>query len=166
MAINPIRVSPSLAIARQPRVEDFATLAALGYRAVINTRPEGEPGEAYPSAAEAAAAAAAHGLRYVHLPVTGADATEPESIAAFAALLEELPKPVVAHCKSGMRSVILWAFNAVRERPVDEVLAAAARCGFDLGLLREELAEQAARRPPRAPSVAALRCAEALSISR
>jgi sulfide:quinone oxidoreductase len=36
------QVTPNFAVAPQIEVEDFATLAALGYRTVIDNRPDGE----------------------------------------------------------------------------------------------------------------------------
>ena len=45
---------------------------------------------------------------YAHLPVQPAVQT-PEEIAAFARLLAELPKPVLAFCRSGARSGKLYA---------------------------------------------------------
>ena len=53
------------------------------------------------------AAATAAGLAYRHLPVDGAWQS-PEQIAAMAALLKELPGPVLAFCRSGARSTKLY----------------------------------------------------------
>ena len=53
------------------------------------------------------AIATAAGLRYAHLPVAPAVQT-PAEIARFAALLAELPKPLLAFCRSGARSGKLY----------------------------------------------------------
>jgi uncharacterized protein (TIGR01244 family) len=53
------------------------------------------------------AAARAAGLQYRFLPVSGAYQS-PEEIAAFARLLEELPRPLLAFCRSGARSTRLF----------------------------------------------------------
>ena len=53
------------------------------------------------------AAAKAAGLEYRFLPVSGAGQT-PEQISAFAALLDELPRPLLAFCRSGARSTNLF----------------------------------------------------------
>jgi len=54
------------------------------------------------------AAAKAAGLEYRHLPVNGAYQS-PEQIAAMRELLDALPKPVLAFCRSGARSTNLFA---------------------------------------------------------
>ena len=53
------------------------------------------------------AAAEAAGLQYRYLPVAGGWQS-PEEIAAFATLLEDLPKPMLAFCRSGARSTQLF----------------------------------------------------------
>ena len=60
-----------------------------------------------PTSATMEAAAQAAGLQYAWLPVQPAVQT-PEEIARFAALLAELPKPILAFCRSGARSGKLY----------------------------------------------------------
>jgi uncharacterized protein (TIGR01244 family) len=60
-----------------------------------------------PTNAAIEAAAKAAGLEYRFLPVSGGGQT-PEQIAAFAALLDELPRPLLAFCRSGARSTNLY----------------------------------------------------------
>jgi uncharacterized protein (TIGR01244 family) len=49
----------------------------------------------------------AAGLQYRHLPVASGYQS-PEEVAAFAQLLRELPGPVLAFCRSGVRSTRLY----------------------------------------------------------
>jgi hypothetical protein len=53
---------------------------------------------------------------------------------------------VLAHCKSGLRSAIVWAAASARSQPVDCVLAALAAAGFELDFLRDDLEQQADRK--------------------
>lgn len=102
MKLRPL--SDELTVSDQLKPEDMAALAAQGYRAVICNRPDGEePGQ--PTMAENKAAAEAAGLAYATLPVAGRP-TEAQG-DSFAALVETLPKPIVAHCKAGGRSAVL-----------------------------------------------------------
>jgi len=104
----PIRpVSDTLCVAPQMLPEAMAELASLGFKSVINNRPDFEHGPGQPTSAEIAAAALAAGLAYRHLPVDGGYQS-PEQISAFAALLAELPTPVLAFCRSGARSTRLF----------------------------------------------------------
>ncbi|MCH7344900.1 TIGR01244 family sulfur transferase [Pelomonas sp. CA6] len=100
-------LTPDFSVAPQLAPEAMAQAAALGFRSVINNRPDHEGGAEQPTSAQMQAAAAAAGLQYRHLPVNGAYQS-PEEIAAFKRLLDELPKPVLAFCRSGARSTRLF----------------------------------------------------------
>ena len=81
----------------------MAWAAQAGFRSVINNRPDFEGGPDQPTSAMIEAAAKAAGLHYAYLPVQPAVQT-PEEVARFAALLDELPRPILAFCRSGARS--------------------------------------------------------------
>ena len=85
----------------------MAWAAQKSFKSVINNRPDFEGGPDQPTSASIEAAARAAGLAYAHLPVAPAVQT-PEQIAAFARLLAELPKPILAFCRSGARSSKLF----------------------------------------------------------
>ena len=104
----PIRpVADAVFVAPQLAPADMAEAARAGFRSVINNRPDFEGGPDQPTSATMAAAAAAAGLHYRHLPVDGGYQS-PQEIAAFGALLAELPGPVLAFCRSGARSTRLY----------------------------------------------------------
>jgi uncharacterized protein (TIGR01244 family) len=85
----------------------MAEAARAGFRSVINNRPDFEHGPQQPTNAVIEAAARAAGLEYRFLPVDSAHQS-PEEIAAFARLLKELPRPILAFCRSGARSTRLY----------------------------------------------------------
>ena len=85
----------------------MAWAAQAGFRSVVNNRPDHEGGPDQPTSAAIEAAARAAGLAYAFLPVHPALQT-PEDIAKFAALLAELPKPLLAFCRTGTRSGKLY----------------------------------------------------------
>jgi uncharacterized protein (TIGR01244 family) len=87
--------------------EAMAEAAAMGFKSVVNNRPDFEHGPDQPTSAAIQAAAEAAGLEYRHLPVAGGYQS-PEEIAAFADLLEELPRPLLMFCRSGARSTRLY----------------------------------------------------------
>ena len=104
----PIRpLTPELCVAPQLEPAAMAEAAAAGFRSVINNRPDFEGGPDQPTSAQMQAAAEAAGLSYAFLPVNGAYQS-PEEIAAFGELLQRLPKPVLAFCRSGARSTKLF----------------------------------------------------------
>jgi uncharacterized protein (TIGR01244 family) len=105
----PLRaVAPDVCVAPQMTPAAMAEVARAGFRSVINNRPDFEHGPDQPSSAEIEAAAKAAGLVYRFLPVDGGFQT-PEQIAAMAQALQELPRPILAFCRSGARSARLFA---------------------------------------------------------
>jgi uncharacterized protein (TIGR01244 family) len=103
----PLRpVADDIFVAPQLDPNAMAELARLGFRSVVNNRPDFEGGPDQPTSASVEAAARAAGLEYRFLPVNGGYQS-PEEIAAFGALLAELPRPLLAFCRSGARSTRL-----------------------------------------------------------
>lgn len=108
MSTLPLRqIAADVCVAPQLTPEAMAEVAAMGFKSVVNNRPDFEHGPEQPSSAQIEAAAQAAGLVYRHLPVDGGYQS-PEEIAAFAALLAELPRPLLAFCRSGARSTRLF----------------------------------------------------------
>ena len=105
LALRPI--ADTVCAAPQLLPEAMAEAARIGFKSVINNRPDFEHGPDQPTSAAIEAAALAAGLQYRHLPVD-AGHQSPEQIAAFARLLTELPHPVLAFCRSGARSTKLY----------------------------------------------------------
>jgi uncharacterized protein (TIGR01244 family) len=107
-------IAADVCVAPQLTPESMAEVARLGFRSVVNNRPDFEHGADQPTSAQIEAAARAAGLEYRHLPVSGAYQS-PEEIAAFAALAAELPRPLLMFCRSGARSTKLYqAAQALR----------------------------------------------------
>ena len=104
----PLRsVAPDVCVAPQLTPDAMAEAARLGFRSIVNNRPDFEHGPDQPTSAAIEAAAHAAGLEYRFLPVDGGYQS-PEEIAAFAQLLKDLPRPLLAFCRSGARSTRLF----------------------------------------------------------
>ena len=105
----PLRqVAADVCVAPQLGPDAMAEVARGGFRSVVNNRPDFEHGPDQPTNAAIEAAARAAGLEYRFLPVDSGYQT-PEQIEAFAELLRELPRPLLAFCRSGNRSTNLFA---------------------------------------------------------
>jgi len=133
-----VLVSPQLALA------DVAAAAASGVAMIINNRPDGEDPDA-PQSADIAAAAAAAGLNYVEIPVGHAGFSEPQ-VDAMIAALEQAEGPILAYCRSGSRSTLLWALAQAKqgENP-DAIARAAMQAGYDISPVRAMVDMLAAR---------------------
>ena len=107
MAVTPTRHNDAFSTAPQISPEDLAQIAAMGFKTVINNRPDGEGGAEQPSSAQIQTAAAQAGLVYAYLPVISGQITDAQA-RQFAELLAKCPKPALAFCRSGARSQNLY----------------------------------------------------------
>lgn len=134
-----VSITPTFAVASALAPEDFAEVARLGFRAVVNNRPDGEEAGQLP-ARQAAQVARAAGLGYRHVPAAKLELFDDRVVDAMAAALAAADGPVLAHCKSGQRAAIVWAAARVRcGEDLDEVLGTLSGAGFDLEVVRDEL---------------------------
>lgn len=99
-------IAAGVAVAPQVGPADVARLKAAGFASIICNRPDGE-GPDQPPFAAVEAEARRHGMMARYLPVVPGKITA-EHGAAFAALMRELPGPLVAYCRTGARAEALW----------------------------------------------------------
>jgi len=127
-------LAPGINVAGRLDRVDIDALANAGTRTIINNRPDGEdPGQL--PVADARRTAEAQGIAYHHIPDTAATLSRAD-VDAFAAALRDAPAPVVAHCRSGTRSALLWALVRMREgADALSLIATAAQHGIDIASL-------------------------------
>lgn len=136
------RLTSEIAVSPQIAASDLDEIAALGFKTIVNNRPDGEE-FAQPGSDEIEAAALAKGLSYRHLPVISGAVSEADG-DAFAALLAEVEKPVLAYCRSGARCTMLWALaQASGGQATDDILSTARQAGYQLDGLRPVLERRA-----------------------
>lgn len=126
-------------------LSEVAEAARLGVGLIVNNRPEGESDDQIPGA-EIEAAARAGGIEYIAIPVTHAGFSEGQ-VKAMSAALASTDRPILAYCRSGTRSTLLWALaQASAGASPDELTTAAAQAGYDLAPIRAMLDMLAAHR--------------------
>jgi len=129
-----MELAPGLTAAGGLARGDIEALAASGVKTIVNNRPDGEDSGQLP-AEEARRLCAAHGVAYHHIPFVAATLTRAD-IDAFDAVLNSAPRPLVAHCRSGTRSTMIWALTRVRQgEDAAALVALAARNGVDISAL-------------------------------
>jgi len=145
MPIKPL--TPALSVAPQLSEAEVARAAREGFRAIIDNRPDGEESGQL-SAADMERLAATHGMGFAHVPTVPGKIGD-EDVARMAAAIARLDGPVLAYCRTGTRSVTLWALSQVGTLPADTIIATAANAGYDLEAIRARL-EMTATTPERA----------------
>lgn len=128
-------LTPRIFASPQITLAEVEQAARQGIGLIINNRPEDESDDQTPGDRIAAAAQAA-GIAYVAIPVTHAGFSEGQ-VKAMAAALASTEAPVLAYCRSGTRSTLLWALaEAQRGESPDALAAAAAAAGYDVTPVR------------------------------
>ena len=126
------KLTDSVYASPQIGIAEVAEAKALGIALIVNNRPEGESDDQTPGG-EIEAAALAAGIAYVAIPVTHAGFSEPQVVAMRQALARAGDAPVLAYCRSGTRSTLLWALAEASAGADPASLAnAAAGAGYDL----------------------------------
>lgn len=100
-------VNDYFAVAPQLSAQDMAEVARAGYQSVIINRPDFEGGPDQPASDDVMQAARAAGLQVEYQPVISGALTHDDAVF-FSQLLDRLPKPVLAYCRSGGRCLSLF----------------------------------------------------------
>lgn len=123
-----VYASPQISLA------DVETAKAQGITVIVNNRPDGEdPGA--PQSADIQAAATAAGIEYVSIPITHAGFSRPQIDAMRMELdkVEDKGGKILAYCRSGTRSTLLWSLAEAAKGNSPRVIAAkAADAGYDV----------------------------------
>lgn len=131
------QIDHTYSVSGQIAQSDLVAVKAAGFTTVICNRPDDEI-EADLHAEFMAAEAKRLGLGFVYNPVSGRGMTmtnlqeQEDAIAGSAG-------PVLAYCRSGMRSTVVWSLIQARHMPADEIIATAAGAGYSLDNLRPQI---------------------------
>jgi len=129
------QLTSELSVSPQIAAADIAGLKEAGFRSIICNRPDGE-GADQPLFNEIGRAAQEAGLQAHYLPAESGKVSD-EQAQEFGALLAALPKPVLAYCRTGMRSTTMWALSQAHTQALPQILDVAKKAGFDLkGVVR------------------------------
>ena len=131
------KISPDLSVSAQIMPQDIGILASRGFKSIIINRPDAEE-SGQPTADKVMEAASQYGLETRNIPIVPGQITDDE-VDAFRVALTELPAPILAFCRTGTRSVSLWALSQAGHLSTEAILETAAQAGYDLSGLRPRL---------------------------
>jgi uncharacterized protein (TIGR01244 family) len=141
--MNIKKLSPTFAVTPQIGVEDIPAIVAAGYTTIICNRPDAEVPPSQQASAIGDAATAA-GLAFFVNPVTH-QGLNIDMIEGQKAYMDKANGPILAYCASGTRSSIVWSFTQAGEMPTQDILAATAAAGYDLGGMGPQIDAMAQR---------------------
>ena len=129
------RVTDSFWASPQITLGNIAEARERGIAMIVNNRPENEAADQTPGP-DIQATAVAAGMSYCAIPVTHAGFNE-EQVRAMVAALDSARGPVLAYCRSGTRSTLLWALaQAMEGRDPGAIASDAAGAGYDVTPVR------------------------------
>jgi sulfide:quinone oxidoreductase len=132
------KITDKTSVSPQILPQDMAAIIEAGFRAIICNRPDGE-GADQPSFEEIEKAAEKAGIEAAYVPITSGMVRD-EDVTAFGTALKDLPRPVLAYCRTGTRSATLWSFHESKKRPMAEILAATKAAGYDMNGVARRIA--------------------------
>lgn len=100
------RLGEKCAVSSQIQAADVAALAAEGFTTVICNRPDGED-IGQPAASDIAGECEARGVGFHLIPVDRGGLTM-DMVESFRAAVSASEGLVLAYCRSGQRSSVLW----------------------------------------------------------
>ena len=100
------KINDSFSVAPQIGYGHVETLAAQGYKAIVNHRPDGEE-NGQPLSKALAKAAKKSGIAYHYIPFKPGRATAADK-EKFQQILAQTDGPVLGFCRSGMRARSLY----------------------------------------------------------
>ncbi|MAP93412.1 MAG: TIGR01244 family phosphatase [Ponticaulis sp.] len=125
-------VTDNFFVSPQISVEDVETAHKSGFETLIMNRPPGETPD-QPDTQAIVDAASGNVMTFFHIPIT-APPQMPDVDATIDALEQSAGKKVLAFCRSGTRSVTLWAYAMAKMKSLEpmEIISKAGAAGYDL----------------------------------
>jgi len=103
--VNFKNIDKDYAVSGQILPDQIPAVAAAGFKSIVCARPDNED-YGQPTFDEVAREAEKAGLQIVHVPVSGM--MSQGTFMKFEQAMEEMPKPVLAYCRSGGRAASLY----------------------------------------------------------
>ena len=129
------RVDELISVSPQISASDIPALAAAGFKSIVCNRPDGE-GNDQPLFDEIEEAAVKEGLQITYQPVQSGKVMDSDA-ETFGHWFDTTPKPVLAYCRTGTRSVTLWSMSQAGKMPLPEILEKTKTAGYDMhGVVR------------------------------
>ncbi|WP_208349332.1 TIGR01244 family sulfur transferase [Pseudaestuariivita rosea] len=131
------QLTDTYAVSPQITPDDMPAIAAAGFKTVICNRPDAEnTADLHIDQMQAAADQAGLSFKLNPFP---SPMMSMDHVTEQDHLVENSAAPVLAYCASGTRSCRVWALSQAGKMPTDDIIAAAARGGYQIEDLRPHI---------------------------
>jgi uncharacterized protein (TIGR01244 family) len=131
------QITPDYIVSPQISVEDVPAIAAAGIKTVICNRPDTEIGAEH-HAARIEEAVRAAGMEFVLNPFDNRTMTA-DNMNRQREVIEGMEKPVLAYCRTGTRSTVVWALGQAGSMSVHDIIQSAENAGYQLAGMQSQL---------------------------
>jgi sulfide:quinone oxidoreductase len=110
MTIQITKLSNDFSVTPQISIDDIAEIAQLGFKTIINNRPDGEGGAEQPFSETLKSTAEKLNLNYIYIPVIPNN-IQSDQIEAFSTAYNTAKKPVLGFCRTGNRAGTMYKLS-------------------------------------------------------
>ncbi len=128
------KLTDNFSVAYQIEPCDIKEIKNLGFKAIICNRPDGEA-EGQPDMDDIEIEAQKEGLKFYYIPLANRKDISPQMIEKTQKIISETKGAILAFCRTGTRSTILWALAQSGEMDKNEILSLAKGAGYDIGFI-------------------------------
>lgn len=133
------QLTNNLFVSEQISLEDVRLAAEAGIKTIVCNRPENEDQNQIPFS-KIETEANSLGISTVAVPVVGGSISD-DDVTKFTSVLNSSSRPILAYCRTGTRSTILWGLSRSGKIPLSEVLEKAAKAGYDISSIKPRFVE-------------------------
>lgn len=134
------KLTDDLSVAPQLSPADVAEVSKQ-FKSLLCNRPDGEGGQDQPLYTDIEKLATEAGMTVAYQPVNGREIRDVD-VDDFEDHVADLPKPVLAYCRSGTRCTVLWALSEAGKQPADDIIRTAGAAGFAMDALRPRIMDR------------------------
>ena len=131
------KLPDDFSVSPQVDVDHVREIAGAGFKSILCNRPDHVDPE-QPMYDAIAKAAAHEGLEVAWVPIVGGRMT-PGALEEFRKALDEMPRPMLAYCRSGTRCTMLWAITQHGAMDDTDIAQRASNAGYDVSGLLQQL---------------------------
>lgn len=127
-----LQLDENLLVAGQMDVYDIVKASETGIKMIICNRPDGESDGQVPSV-DMEALLKTYNIDFRYIPITPGEIRR-ENVIATKKAFDEATGPILAYCRSGMRSTVMWAMvQAALDRMSNlQIIKKSSELGYDL----------------------------------
>lgn len=124
------KITEDFSVSPQIAASDIPGIVAAGFKSILCNRPDfEEPNQCcFGDVAEAAEEA---GLTVRSVPIISGQIRS-QDMVDFKMALDEMPRPVLAYCRSGTRCTMLWTVAKFGEISPEDILRMTGQAGYDM----------------------------------